>query len=383
MRLLLRLRLAALLLRALLQPLEVHGERLLMLALELELLRELAREVGHLLGREGLGELERLLPLQQVAPHLERGHGARRLQEELLRGRVVVEDERDVAGEQVGVLDALQLLQRHHHARVHQLAVHAHRERHVEVLQRLDAELGVQLALVDQQRHVPRAAHAEQREVLLEALLEPLDVTALLCGDRGDGLVRRERGVADGAVGALRGHHAVVHEHGRAAGGALGRAHQRDPAALDRVRRVHEGMVALRVDRHEDTRVRAVPHDAHDRARARAGAGHGEGLLAHRVVDEGLPVSVDEDEARAELVGEEAEHGALVPELADLHEVGQVEVDDGAAPRRVDEELLGERDARHVLLAVLREDARARLHALAAQGLQVDAPLREHGGVVA
>eukprot|EP00964_Phaeocystis_antarctica_P092432 scaffold59457_cov61-Phaeocystis_antarctica.AAC.1 len=323
--------------------------RLLRLVLALLLLRPLLQPllVRHLLGREGLGQLERLLPLQQIPPHLERRHGARRLQEELLRGRVVVEDEGDVACEQ-----------RHHHARVHQLPVDAHRERDVEVLQRLVAELGIELALVDQQGHVPCPAHAQQREVLIEALLEALDAAALLGGDGRDGLVRREDGVADGAVGALRGDHAIVHEDRGAARATLGGADQSDGAALDRVRRVHEGVVALGVHRDEDAPVRRIPHDS-DRARLCLAARDGEGLLAHGVVDEGLRVGVDEDEA-----------------------LGQVEVDDGAAPRRVDEELLGERGARDILLAVLREDARARLHVLAAQGLQVHAALGEHGHVV-
>ena len=55
-----------------------------------------------------------MLPVEQIAAHLERGERAGRLQEVVLGGCVVVEDEGEVAGEEVGVLEPVELLQGHH-----------------------------------------------------------------------------------------------------------------------------------------------------------------------------------------------------------------------------------------------------------------------------
>ena len=84
-----------------------HREGGLVLLAELELHRKLARDRRHLVGREGLRELERHLPVEEVAAHLEGGDRVRRREEELLRQVVVPADEGDVAGEEGGVVDAL------------------------------------------------------------------------------------------------------------------------------------------------------------------------------------------------------------------------------------------------------------------------------------
>ena len=60
-----------------------------------------------------------------------------------LRGHVVVKDEREVSREQVLVLDALELMERHHHASVAELTIRADREGGVEHVHRRAPEVGI------------------------------------------------------------------------------------------------------------------------------------------------------------------------------------------------------------------------------------------------
>eukprot|EP00962_Isochrysis_galbana_P048772 scaffold20406_cov103-Isochrysis_galbana.AAC.4 len=355
----------------------VHAERLLVLPLELELLRKLARDAGHLLWRERLGQLERLLPVQQVAPHLQRRHRPHRCQEELLRPRVVLEGECDVAGQQLGVLDVLQPAQREHHAHVAQFAVRALRERHVERQQRRLAQLQVELGIVQQLGNLPRAREAEQLQVLVEAPPERLGAGTPLGGHLEDGVVRRQRDVDDGPVVGLAEDGAVVRKDGgepRLELDLAERPHGRP--LVDLVRRVDVHRERLGVVHHQDPPVGRVPHHTDGGGRE---ARDGQRLVQHRVEDEGQRGVIHKHEPRRNLVREEAGDARLVPVLADRHLIGQEDVGDGAARGAVNQKVLGHGHAPHVgLLVVWREHVRCRAVGLSDR-VQRDAALGSDG----
>ena len=244
------------------------------------------------------------------------------------------------------------------------------------------AELREEIALLELQRNLPRALPAEHREALRERGGERLLRARSARGDGGDRGVSLERRRRDRPVRRLGREHPVVHEHRRRAAVELRGGDEGDGGALEgveRVRRVRVHRERARVGDDEDAAVGGVPKHLGRRRRER---GDRQRRVVHRVEEVRARGVVDEHEARAELVGEDRSDRRLVAVLGDDRAVLQVVVGQRAARRRVDEELGGERDARDVpRLAVGREHPR--LLSLLFDRVEVEAPLREHGGDLA
>mmetsp|Transcript_13416 Transcript_13416/g.30901 ORF Transcript_13416/g.30901 Transcript_13416/m.30901 type:complete len:1019 (-) Transcript_13416:977-4033(-) len=356
----------------LLTRLFVPHVRSLVLPLRLQLLGELQADVRDARGRERLSKPHRAVPLAEVAAHVEGVDGAGGGKVELLRERVVLHQQRDLARQQQLVLMPRQLLERHDVGAVLEVSADVEGDLDLEQLEGRRVEL------------LPLAPLPEGHGVL-EGFREAPESERLSELGSGGGeevvgvetAVRVEDKARDGPHAGLMRQHAVDQEHGREVAGTLRLPDLVDPRALE-----GGGEELVRDDAAVSHRCKhAVLLHVPEHARRLGGE---VGDLEHGgldgVVDEALERGVDDDQAGPQLVGAEELDALRVPEVAGASLILEGEVDESSLDGRVDEKVVGQLHARDLrLVARLREAPRELPLLIPDDLLQVHLTVVKHG----
>mmetsp|Transcript_2595 Transcript_2595/g.8668 ORF Transcript_2595/g.8668 Transcript_2595/m.8668 type:complete len:320 (+) Transcript_2595:3653-4612(+) len=316
--------------------------RCLVLPLRLQLLRELQADVRDARGREGLSESQSAVPLAEVRAHVEGEDGVGGGEEELLRERVVVDQQRDLPCQQVLVLVLRQLLQRHHVGAVFEVAADVERDLGLEQLE------GGQVQLV------PLAALPEGDGVL-EGIGQATEGEGLseLGGGGGEEVVGVEAAVrvedetSDGAHVGLMRQHPVDENHGRQVTRRVSLPDLVDPGALESCEEELVGHDASLCHRHEHALLLHVPQHLAGLRREVRDLEHGG---VDGVMDEALEGGVDHHKPRSELIGGEELDALRVTEVTGASLILEGEVDDCSLTRRVDQKVFRQLHARHLCL---------------------------------
>mmetsp|Transcript_63076 Transcript_63076/g.169063 ORF Transcript_63076/g.169063 Transcript_63076/m.169063 type:complete len:314 (-) Transcript_63076:2010-2951(-) len=142
--------------------------------LGLQLHCRLQQDIREAIRGERPGQVQGLIPLHEIAIHVQSGLRLARRQEKGLGVFEQTEDKRDVPGEQLPIFNQAGPLQELNHARGRHLPIRLHSRSNVQALQGAAAQCHPDLPAVQRHGNLESRYEAIQRKVLQETLLLPV-----------------------------------------------------------------------------------------------------------------------------------------------------------------------------------------------------------------